>query len=209
MKNVQKWQLKNCIFMETDTFDTIIKELFGKEYTVDFSLDGLSIYQNDGEDYKDLDTDTLYKTLAAYFDVAEVTSIHCDDCDEIGVWICYIPCPQYLILSNNADVQDLSVYVAEGDEDEVFKKMQASILVTASHAGNQNVASVKCLKGTREGDIVYTDDNTECFRYLSLDSVTPIDEADGIAESNLDAIPDELSFDYEACQYALFDEGRE
>lgn len=27
--------------------------------------------------------------LATYFDVAEITSIHADDCDLVGVWIVY------------------------------------------------------------------------------------------------------------------------
>lgn len=36
-----------------------------------------------------LDTNILHAKLTGYFDVKEITSIHSDDCDCIGVWITY------------------------------------------------------------------------------------------------------------------------
>lgn len=48
-------------------------------------LDGISY------DYEEniLDINILHAKLAGYFDVKEITSVHSDNCDYIGVWIIY------------------------------------------------------------------------------------------------------------------------
>ena len=52
---------------------------------VTYTTEGLDICTN--EDV--IDIDELHKGLAKYFDVKEVTSVHIDDCDFIGVWVVY------------------------------------------------------------------------------------------------------------------------
>lgn len=84
MKNVRESQLKKCIFMETEEFDIIIKEVFGEEYEANFSLEGIDVCSEDNG----LSCEEINEGLSKYFDV-EVTSTHIDDCDYIGVWICY------------------------------------------------------------------------------------------------------------------------
>lgn len=92
MKNVQEWQLKKCIFMSSDEYDKIVKLLFGSHIEVEFSCDGMWV-GNPNADVLDevceISLDELFEKLAEYFDVKQVTSVHMDDCDEIGVWICY------------------------------------------------------------------------------------------------------------------------
>ena len=85
MKNVKDYQLKKCIFMETEEFDGIIKMIFGEEFEADFGLDGISV----GSSTKGLSEKEINEGLSGYFDTI-VTSVHIDDFDDIGVWICYI-----------------------------------------------------------------------------------------------------------------------
>ena len=86
MKNVRESQRKTCIFLEVEEFESILHRLFGKDIETDYSLDGLYIGYENGDD---LDTEELHDLLAKYFDVATVTSIHIDDADTTGVWIVY------------------------------------------------------------------------------------------------------------------------
>lgn len=78
MKNVRETQLKKCIFKEYDEFKRDIVMALGKDTTVECDYEGISI---------DCDENVL-DVLSKYYDV-EVTSIHIDDCDIIGVWIVY------------------------------------------------------------------------------------------------------------------------
>lgn len=84
MKNVKDYQLKKCIFMETEEFDRIIKTVFGNNYEAEFSLEGIDV----SSDEDGLTCEEINEGLSKYFDV-EVTFTHIDDCDNIGVWICY------------------------------------------------------------------------------------------------------------------------
>ena len=86
MKNVRAEQHKTCIFLIEEEFDSIIRQCFGEKANVCYELDGLT-FSKDEETA--IDTDELHRTLADYFEVGEVTSIHIDDCDVIGVWICF------------------------------------------------------------------------------------------------------------------------
>ena len=85
MKNVRKNMLKTCIILTSDEYTEIIKNIFGN-VSIDYSLDGISIYTDDNV----IDTTELHTKLAEYFNVDRVTSTHSDDCSNtIGVWIVY------------------------------------------------------------------------------------------------------------------------
>ena len=86
MQNVRKNQLKKCIVLEVEEFNSLLHQLFGENIETDYSLDGLYIGFENGDN---LDTQELHDKLAEYFDVDEVTSIHIDDCDVTLVWIVY------------------------------------------------------------------------------------------------------------------------
>ena len=85
MKNVRENQLKKCIYLEAEEFVDIIHEVLNKDFRVYFTSEGLDICTNDNI----VNVDELHTALATYFDIKEVTSIHIDDCDFIGVWIVY------------------------------------------------------------------------------------------------------------------------
>ena len=84
MKNVKENQLKKCIFMETEEFNGIIKRVFGEEFEADFGLDGISVWSR----AEGLSEKEINEGLSKYFDVT-ITSVHVDDFDDMGVWICY------------------------------------------------------------------------------------------------------------------------
>ena len=85
MKNVKNTQMKKCIILSSKEFEGILDELFDCAVTAEYSLDGLTLYTDDDC----IDIEELCNKLAEYFDVDRVTSVHIDDCDDIGVWICY------------------------------------------------------------------------------------------------------------------------
>lgn len=95
MQNVREAQKKTCIFLEIEEFNSIIHRLFGDNIETDFSLDGVYVGYENGDN---LDTQEMHNKLAEYFDVATVTSIHIDDADVTGVWVVYKdekPEPEY------------------------------------------------------------------------------------------------------------------
>ena len=79
MKNINKWQLKKCIVAEPEEFEKIIHG-FDEDATIAYDYDGIDIT---------MDTDELYKNLAEYYGVKEVTSLHTDGYDSLLVWIVY------------------------------------------------------------------------------------------------------------------------
>ena len=86
MKNVRVNQLKKCIFVNAEEFETIVQAIFDdiKGIKVDYTFEGLDVYG----DEEGVANNDLYERLGEYFDV-EITSIHIDDCDCIGVWVVY------------------------------------------------------------------------------------------------------------------------
>ena len=79
MKNVKDYQLKKCIFMETEEFDRIIKTVFGNNYEAEFSLDGIDV----SSDEDGLTCEEINEGLSKYFDVS---------CDYLlGVSDAYLP----------------------------------------------------------------------------------------------------------------------
>lgn len=92
MKNVKANQLKTCIYLSIDEFDSIIKSLFDEDVvSYDYDLDGLvfNIYEDEDADGNSITIDTIYSSLANYFDVNQITSIHADDDEYLGVWLVY------------------------------------------------------------------------------------------------------------------------
>ena len=89
MKNVRENQLKKCIFMESEEFQNLIGEITGGLITVEYDFEGLWYEHTDKAEKTDIYwNEDIYETLSKYYDV-EVTSVHIDDCDCVGVWICY------------------------------------------------------------------------------------------------------------------------
>ena len=86
MKNVKKTQLKKCIYVEAEEFTAIVQEIFDDEnIDIAYTNEGLDICTDNDV----VDIGELHEGLASYFDVKEITSVHIDDCDFIGVWIVY------------------------------------------------------------------------------------------------------------------------
>ena len=89
MRNTENYSLKKCIFMTLDEFDDLILELTKGLMCVEYEPDGF--FYSDTEKTEEIgirwDGD-IEETLSKYFDVT-VTSVHADDCDEPGIWVCY------------------------------------------------------------------------------------------------------------------------
>lgn len=97
MKNVTKYNKKTCIFKTEDEMYDDIKTVFGPTADIECSIEGIDftrIVDNGGDEEYRPETETipnneLFSKLAEYYDVQEITSIHIDDCDMVGIWICY------------------------------------------------------------------------------------------------------------------------
>ena len=86
MQNVRKDQLKKCIFLTVDEFRQAVKEFFGEDTMVEIDLEGVITI----ETYEDpVYTEEVWTGLAKYFGVSEVTSVHTDCYEPMGVWIVY------------------------------------------------------------------------------------------------------------------------
>ena len=89
MRNVSSSMLKKCIFMDLEEFKDLINNVTGGLKRVKYEPDG--IYYEDTDEAEEVETywnEHITETLSKYFDV-KVTSIHADDCEYVGVWICY------------------------------------------------------------------------------------------------------------------------
>lgn len=86
MKNIESYSLKNCIFMTNDEYDRLLRTLTSGDIDVSYDFEGISYTSvNGNESYTH---EYINNLLSKHFDVT-VTSVHIDDCDYIGVWICY------------------------------------------------------------------------------------------------------------------------
>ena len=88
MKNVRDSQLKKAIFLEKEQYEEALLEIFGIDVSVHPDLDGIW-YEYNEEALEDEIENVLLEKLADYFDVDEVTSVHADDCDTVGIWVVY------------------------------------------------------------------------------------------------------------------------
>ena len=84
MKNVKEYQLKTCIFKEYDEFKRDVAEMLGDDVKVGCDYDGIYFECNDELLY----TEEILGGMSKYYGV-KVTSIHIDDSEYFGVWICY------------------------------------------------------------------------------------------------------------------------
>lgn len=87
VKHVQANQLKTCIFIEGSKFEQTVKAILGDNISVTYDYDGITFHDNDNDD-DELDTAYIYSKLSEYYGI-NISSIHIDDCDIVGVWICY------------------------------------------------------------------------------------------------------------------------
>lgn len=78
-------RLKKCIFLMTEEFEEIIEEITDGKVYCNFD-DGVS-FETQGDNWELVKS--INAKLSEYFGVGEVTSIHDDGCDCMGVWIVY------------------------------------------------------------------------------------------------------------------------
>lgn len=86
MKNVRDYDKKTCIFLGYEDFYELFDTLFEGKIEASYEMDGIS-YDRDGDEPADIEM--IYDRIACYYDVGKVTSIHADDSEFLGVWICY------------------------------------------------------------------------------------------------------------------------
>lgn len=98
MRNIEDSQKKSCIFLLSDEYTRLINTIFNGRVSVEYALDGISYtHENDNIDVTD---EKVNDALSAYYDV-KVTSVHADDCDYMGVWICYREEESYELSDND------------------------------------------------------------------------------------------------------------
>ena len=85
MKNVLDSEKKTCIFKTIDDFQRDVRTASKGNIKVTTELDGISFEDT----VKNDSADNINSLMADYYDVKEITSIHIDDYDYTGVWICY------------------------------------------------------------------------------------------------------------------------
>ena len=85
MKNVLDTEKKTCIFKTIDDFERDVRTASKGNIEVTTELDGISFTDISTDDI----ADNINEIMSSYYDVKEITSIHIDDYDYTGVWICY------------------------------------------------------------------------------------------------------------------------
>ena len=91
MKNVSPHQIKKCIFVEFEKFKEDVSKAFEEDVLVSSDYEGIYFEkkENTNSEYYDyLNFEEVLYKLEKYYDV-KISSIHIDDCDIVGVWICY------------------------------------------------------------------------------------------------------------------------
>ena len=86
MKNVQDWQKVTAIVLSEEEFDEVIDEITKGQAGAYIDVEGGITYVNSNSDVC-VEKSDIWDMLAEYYGVAEITSIHADDCDSI--WIAY------------------------------------------------------------------------------------------------------------------------
>lgn len=87
MQNVTEYEQKTCIFKMLDDFEHDLAAATHNAVKTNCDLEGISFESKLNED-ADIDHAWILQKLSEFYDV-HITSIHIDDCDMIGVWICY------------------------------------------------------------------------------------------------------------------------
>lgn len=86
MRHCKQTQLKKTILLSLEEFQKAVQEV-APNTTVHCSLDG--VWYETTPDTPDMEEEYLRILLARYFDVFEITSIHIDDNEYVGVWLVY------------------------------------------------------------------------------------------------------------------------
>lgn len=93
MKNVTEQNKKTCIFKTEDEMHDDIKAAIDPTADFNISSEGIEFtktFTDLQEPYTDdISADELFSKLAEYYGVSEITSVHIDDYDTVGIWICY------------------------------------------------------------------------------------------------------------------------
>ena len=84
LKNIQNFEKKNALLTTTCRFDKVLSEISNGEIRASYCLDGIW-YESDTI----ADADAFVRDKLSEYLGVNVTSIHLDDCDLIGVWIIY------------------------------------------------------------------------------------------------------------------------
>ena len=92
MKNVTPHQIKKCIFVELEKFKEDTSKALGEDVVVSVDYEGIYFERKDdiNSEYDEcyLNFEEVIRKLESYYDVT-ISSIHIDDCEITGVWICY------------------------------------------------------------------------------------------------------------------------
>lgn len=91
MKNVNKYQKKTCIFLTLEEYEEVLTHIFGTTIVVHTDLDGIwyETCPSRADMIDDNFENSINNHLAKHYDVKEVTSVHADDCEKVGIWIAY------------------------------------------------------------------------------------------------------------------------
>ena len=84
MRNVRENQLKKCIFKLYSEFEKDVIDALGDDVEVSCDYDNIYFECNE----EPLCTEEVLGGMSKYYDV-EVTSIHIDEYEPVGVWIVY------------------------------------------------------------------------------------------------------------------------
>lgn len=84
LENIQNFEKKNALVTTACHFDKVLTEISNGEISASYCLDGIW-YESDTI----TDTDAFVRDKLSEYLGVNVTSVHLDDCDSIGVWIIY------------------------------------------------------------------------------------------------------------------------
>lgn len=79
MKHVRSNELKSCIYKPWDQFSLDVRAALNDEEAIVY-LDGTILSNALCEPFE---------ALSKYYEVSEITSIHADNTEYVGIWICY------------------------------------------------------------------------------------------------------------------------
>lgn len=82
-----RWK-RQCLLLGAEEFEGLIKEIYpGMQPICHYDLDGLWVASDTDDDFGPTDRE-FCQDVGKHLGI-NVTSIHIDDCDLPGVWICY------------------------------------------------------------------------------------------------------------------------
>lgn len=198
MKNLKKYEEYELSWMASHGYSVQSIFNFVREYFVEKALEGTL----------DSDMNLACDELEEYFKErgfnGEMYACYNEFLENEGEE----PSKTHLIISNNSECDDLSVYRYDGSKKDAYKRMQAMVMATAANIDEECYMEVNMNSSEMEAGIQLSESH-ESFRVVSLDDITNIEEADGVAIANFDSFPDDIHWDNESSHYVLHDVGRE